>query len=98
MDPIYDPIQFVCKIQILTIAIIGSFITIKFLNSLYENIYEPVLDNIIGSNQNDNYYVKIGKYYVQIGMVIKEFIKWLFLIVVLMIVYNIVVHRKRNNG
>lgn len=95
MDPIYDPIQFVCKIQILTVAIIGSYITIKFINALYENIYEPVLDNIIGSEQNDNYYIKIGKYYVQIGMIIKEFIKWLLLIIVLMIIYNIIIHRKK---
>lgn len=98
MDPIYDPIQFVNKAQILTIVIVGSFITIKFLNAIYENIYEPVLDNIIDSEHNDNYYIKIGKYYVQIGMIIKEFIKWLLLIVVLMIFYNVIIHRKRNSN
>ena len=97
MSLIYDPFEFVGKIEILTVAIIGSFITIKFLNSIYENIYEPTIDNIIGSEQSDNYYIKIGKYYVQIGAIIKEFIKWLLLIVILMIIYNIITHKKRKS-
>ena len=49
--------EFISKIELLTIAIIKSFITMKFLNA----IYEPVMD----SDKPDKYYLKIGKYYVQ---------------------------------
>lgn len=89
MGEIYDPLEFMNKIGILTVTIIGSFITWKFLNALYDNIYEPSIDMIINSEKTDMYYVKIGKYYVQIGMIFKEFIKWIILIIFLMIAYNI---------
>ena len=93
MEPIYNPLEFINKIELLTIAIIGSFITMKFLNALYENLYEPTIDVMIDSEKSDKYYIKIGKYYVQIGMIIKEFIKWFLLIILLMIIYNIFTHQ-----
>ena len=93
MESIYDPLEFINKIELLSIAIIGSFITMKFLNALYDNLYEPAVDALIDAEKSDKYYFRIGKYYIQIGMVIKEFIKWLLLIVVLMIIYNIFIGR-----
>ena len=60
MNPIYDPVEFIGKIELLTTAIVGSFITIKFLNSLYENIYEPAMDTMIDSEKLDKYYIRIG--------------------------------------
>ena len=93
MESIYDPLEFINKIELLSIAIIGSFITLKFLNALYDNLYEPAVDVLIDADKSDKYYFRIGKYYIQIGMVIKEFIKWLLLIVLLMIIYNIFIGR-----
>jgi hypothetical protein len=93
MKPIYDPFEFIGKIELFTIAIIGSFITMKLLNALYETIYEPMVDVLVDSDKTDSYYVRIGNYYVQIGMVIKEFIKWFLLIIILMIIYNLFMHR-----
>ncbi|XWV25291.1 putative ORFan [Tupanvirus deep ocean] len=93
MKPIYDPLEFIGKIELFTIAIIGSFITMKFLNAMYENIYEPMVDVIVDSEKTDNYYVKIGHYYVQMGMIVKEFIKWFLLIILLMIMYNMFINR-----
>lgn len=90
-DIIYDPIEFVGKIELITIAIVGSFITMKLLNSLYENIYEPTIDSLVDSPKTDNYYIKIGSYYVQVASIVKEFIKWFLLILILMIIYNFVV-------
>ena len=95
MTKTYDPFEFIGKVGILTIAIIGSFVTMKFLNAIYDNFYEPAIDIVINSNNSDKYYIKIGKYYVQINMVIKEFIKWIVLIILLMIVYNIVMASRR---
>ena len=96
MGSIYNPLEFINKIELLTIAIIGSFITIKLLNALYENLYEPMIDVAIGCEKTDKYYIKIGKYYVQLGMIIKEFIKWFLLIILLMIVHNIFTHRYKS--
>jgi len=92
MKPIYNPLEFIGEIELLTIAIVGSFVTLKFLNAIYENIYEPTIDVLIDSEKTDQYYIKYGKYYIQIGMIIKEFIKWFFLIILLMVIYNIVAY------
>jgi len=89
MQKIYDPLEFMGKIELLTIAVIGSFITWKFLNSLYDNIYEPTIDVLVSCEKTEKYYIKIGQYYVQIGMIFREFIKWIVLIIILMIIYNL---------
>lgn len=89
MQKIYDPLEFVGKIELLTIAVLGSFITWKFLNSLYDNIYEPTIDVLVNCEKTEKYYIKIGKYYIQIGMIFREFIKWIVLIIILMIIYNL---------
>lgn len=94
-EPIYDPFEFIGKVGIITIAIIGSFITMKFLNSVYENFYEPAIDIALDSEKTDNYYIKIGKYYVQASVIIKEFIKWIILIIILMLVYNVFITYKQ---
>ena len=94
-EPIYDPFQFISKVELFTIAIIGSFITMKFLNAIYENLYEPALDVVIDTEKSDKYYIKMGKYYVQAGMIIKEFIKWFILIILLMLIYNLFIGRHK---
>ena len=86
--PIYDPIEFISKVEIFTIAIIASFITLKLLNAIYENIYEPFINILVDDNQTDTYFIKIGDYYIQADIIIKEFIKWFLLILLLMIIYN----------
>lgn len=93
MNTTYDPFEFVNKIGLFTLAIIGSFITIKLLNAIYDNLYEPAIDIAIDSEKPDKYYIKIGKYYIHAGMIIKEFVKWFMLIIILMIIYNFVVNK-----
>ena len=92
-EPIYDPFHFISKWQLFTIAIVGSFITMKFLNAIYENYYEPTIDIVLDSEKTDKYYIKIGKYYVQAGAIIKEFIKWFILIILLMLIYNLFIRK-----
>lgn len=93
MKEIYNPIDFINKVELFTIAMLASFFTFKLLNSIYENIYEPSVDTIVNSEKTDKYYIKIGTYYVQIGMIFKEFIKWIILIIFLMLLYNFLVKR-----
>lgn len=88
---IYDPIEFIGKVEVFTIAVLGSFITLKLLHSLYDNLYEPLIDLCVDSDESDKYYIRIGKYYVQIGMIFKEVIKWVVLLIFLMILYNILI-------
>ncbi len=87
-DP-YDPLQFVHEMGLFTMAVVGSFITWKLLNSLYDNLYEPAIDIIIDNEDTDKYYVKIGKYYVQLNMIFKELIKWIIIVIFLMLMYNL---------
>jgi len=94
MKEIYDPIEFIDTVQFLTIAIIGSFVTYKFLNVLYDHLYEPAIDIFINCDKTDKYYIKLGQYYVQMDIIFKEFIKWVILLIFLMIVYNILVRRR----
>lgn len=85
----YNPLKFVGQIEILTLTIIGAFMTMKFLNSIFDNLYQPIMDTIISSNNAHKYYLRIGKYYVQADTLIREFIKWFVIVVLLMIFHNI---------
>lgn len=98
MNVISDPIEFVSKIEIMTVTIFGSFITVKFLNALYEHLYEPAIDTIIKTEEHDDYYMKLGNYYVQISAVVKEFFKWALLLILIMIIYNVVKRYKKNKN
>lgn len=84
----YNPIKFIKKIDLLTIKLLASFVTLKMFNALYENLYEPIIDSTFDIETNKKYYVKIGKYYVQISKIIHELLKWIILIFILMFFYN----------
>ena len=94
MKPIYDPLEFIGKVELFTITMLATFITWKFLNALYEHAYEPFIDMTMDKYQCDEYYIKAGKNYVRIGKILKEFIKWMILLIFLMIVYNILIYKK----
>lgn len=90
----YDPLQFIYEANVLTVAMVGSFITLKLLNSFYDNLYEPFIDLIIDTKESEKYYLKIGEYFIQVNMIFKEIIKWIILISILMIVYNIFIKKQ----
>ena len=90
---IYDPIEFVNEIELFTVAMIGSFITWKLLNALYDNLYEPIIDSVISSDESDKYYAIVGSHYININVVCKEIIKWLVLLLIIMLIHNIFVNR-----
>ena len=92
--PIYDPFEFIDKVELFTLAMLGSFFTWKFLNAIYDSLCGPVIDTIINSDKTDKYYIKIGTYYIQTDMIFREFIKWLVLILILMIIYNLLTKNK----
>lgn len=86
----YDPLTFVSKVEIISFAVLGSFVTYRFFNSLYDNLYEPTLDNVVKAKNTHKYYIKIGSSYIQVENIIKDTIKWLLIILILMILYNII--------
>jgi hypothetical protein len=90
INVIYNPLKFVQQIELLTLTMIGSFASWRLMNVIYDNIYEPVVDHLVDCGGTDKYYLKIGRYYVQIGIVFKEIIKWIIIVIVLMLIYNII--------
>lgn len=85
---VYNPIEFIQKIELFTLTMIGSFASWRLLNVIYDNIYEPIIDGIVDKGDHDKYYTQIGNYYIPIGIVVKEFIKWIIIIIFLMMLYN----------
>ena len=96
MSQIYDPLEFIGKIELITITIVGSFVTWKFINALYENMYEPFIDVMIESNHCDEYYVRFGNKYIKIGQLVKDFIKWVIILIIIMIIYNVYLRYNKN--
>lgn len=88
-EPVYNPMKFLSTAEIVTIAVLASFVTMKLFNSIYENVYEPAIESVVESEKTQDYYLRIGKYYVQADILVKEFIKWLVVILLLMLLYNI---------
>lgn len=88
MNIVYNPFDFMDKVKFVTLSIVGSFVTMKFLNALYENLYEPMINNIVKIDPDEKYYFKIGSEYIDADGIIKEFIKWILLVIVVMMVYN----------
>ena len=94
MSTIYDPFEFIGKAELFTITMLGSFVTWKLINVMYDQFYVPVVDVVVDSKDCDEYVLKIGNNYVRIGVIINEFIKWAIIIIILMIVYNLITYRR----
>lgn len=89
MTKTYDPIKFITEFELITLTILVSFLVLKFLGSIYDNIYEPGFDMIVNSNKAEKYYLKINKYYIHGDVFIKEFIKWFIIIIIFIVLYNL---------
>lgn len=90
MKHIYDPIEYVQNYELLTFFTIGSFITWKFLNVLYERVYEPIINSVIPDSTCEKHYVLLKENKIKIGYVYRELVKWITLIFLLMILHNII--------
>ena len=88
----YNLFEFVSHAEIFTIAMIASFASWKLLNVLYEDVYDPTIDILIDDNHCEKYIIEINNYEFKIGLLMKEFFKWLIVIILLMICHNIFVH------
>ena len=87
--PSYDPINFMKGVKIFTIATLAGFATWKLSNTLYDHLYEPAINVAMDSDHTDKYYIKIGNEYKPIGMIVRDVFKWIFVIIILMIIYNV---------
>jgi large-conductance mechanosensitive channel len=85
------------EVEIFTIAMIASFATWKLLNTFYDNMYTPLFDVIVDDPSCDQYVLKIGKYHVKLGEVIKDLFKWVLVIIVLMICHNLINKHVKND-
>lgn len=94
MSTIYDPFEFIGKAELFTVTMLGSFVTWKLINVLYDHFYVPVIDVAVDNKGCDEYVLKVGNNYVRIGVIINEFIKWAIIIIIIMIIYNLLIHKK----
>ena len=95
---VYDPFEFVHGIEIFTITMVASFATWKMLNNLYEHMYEPTIEYFLPDEKCNQYQIRMGKYSVRVGFIYREFVKWLLIIMVLMIIHNLVLTKHRHYG
>lgn len=87
---VYDPLEYVKNYELLTFVSVGSFVTWKLLNVMYEQLYEPIIDIVIPKSFCEKHIIKIKNNKIQVGYIYKEIIKWLVLIILLMILHNII--------
>jgi len=85
-----NPFKFTSNFELLTFTVVGAFITWKFINALYEDLYEPIMDYIMPDTKCQKNDIVIKKIKFKVGFIIKEIIKWFILILILMVVHNII--------
>jgi len=91
MKHIYDPIEYIQNYELLTFVTVGSFVTWKLLNVLYEDVYEPILNNAIPNSTCEKHYVFLHDNKIKVGYIYREIIKWIVLIILIMILHNIII-------
>lgn len=77
------------KVELFTITLVCSFITLKLLNALYDSLYEPVIDSVVQSGNAKRYVLKIGNHYIPADGLVQEIIKWAILLLVVIVIYNV---------
>lgn len=92
----YNPVKFTSSVNILTIAMVGGYISWRLMNALYEELYNPLMNSLIPNEECRKHFLKIKGHRVNVGIILKEFVKWLVLVIVLMIIYNIALHKTSN--
>jgi len=95
VNQIYDPFEFMSKVELFTFTILGSFVTWKLMNTIYDHFFSQVIDVAIDGKNCDEYVLKVGKNYIRIGIIINDFIKWIVVIIVLMMIYNALQYKQR---
>ncbi len=91
-------LDFILKERFLTLTVICSVVTMQFVGSFKINILDPILDFAIPEEKIDflNVTIRDGigehkydtkKLTLDFGQVLKEFIKWLFVIFLIYVLY-----------
>ena len=74
-------------LEFLSIATIGGVVTFKFITNLYDEIYTPLIDHFIPTTNCSHIYY-IGKIPIRCGIVVRDIIKWIVIIMLLIIIYH----------
>lgn len=81
------------ELEVLTVAMIAGIISVKFVSKLYEELYEPFVHKII-PDEKCLQTCHIGNVPIKYGLLMREFIKWSLLIIVLIVIHKCI----RNNS
>lgn len=77
------------ELKFLTLATIAGIVTFKFLGRLYDEVYDPIMHSIIPDEYCTQIYY-IGNVPVRPGYAMREFVKWLVLVIIIMFIYNLI--------
>lgn len=91
---VYNPLEFTSLVEVFTFTMIASFFSWKLLNSFHDNIFDPWIDEVIDDPDCEEYYILMGESKLKVGKLLKEIMKWIMIIIVLMIIHNFLVKYK----
>jgi hypothetical protein len=84
---ITNPFLFSNELGFLTLASIGGFTTFKFMNKLYEELYEPIIVYMLPDNKCKQE-LNISDLNIRIGILMRDFVKWFVIILIIMLIYH----------
>ena len=83
-----DPISYAIEQKWLSFAVIGSIFTWKLISSLREYIFDPILDQALPDKKFNIFDIPLGDEQLRLGALLKEFIKWIIVILILYLIYK----------
>jgi hypothetical protein len=78
----HGPFDYLIKTEIITIVMIATFFTWRFLISFHDQIVVPLFDGLV-DDKNPKKYIKIFKKKIDVNVFVTELLKWIFIITVI---------------
>jgi large-conductance mechanosensitive channel len=82
--------QFIKQLKLLTVTVIGSFITLKLINALHDYLYEPIVSSSVKKKDADKWFIKIGPNLIPASQLVDIIIRYMVFIIVLLIIFIII--------
>lgn len=80
------PFDYLIKTEVVTVVMIATFFTWRFLITFHDQVIVPVFDALI-DDKNKKHVIKVEKKNIDVSVLVTEFLKWVFLITVIYFVH-----------
>lgn len=84
------------QFEILTLATIASLVTFKMLSNIYDDVYVPIIHSCV-PNSHCGQTIYIGNVPIKYGIVLREILKWLIMIIIIAFIYKILKYVMRDS-